>query len=340
VLTPAEVLGDDHLQVRGAWAELALPTGRAGRIPRGCLEVNGRRAGYRAPLDESGARRSFSPVTVSGTENAGPCADGAGPLSGLRVLDLGVIVIGAETGRLFADLGADVIKIESRAFPDGSRASAAAGTVSPSFAWGHRNKRSLGIDLRHPQGKELFLRLAEVSDVVLSNFKPGTLESLGLGYKALREVNPRIVVVDSSALGSSGPASRRMGYGPLVRARTGLTSLWRYLDRPESYCDGLTVYPDHTAARIGAAGALAALIARRRTGRGGTVSISQAEVMLTQFSAEFLRETFDPGTLVPIGNRGEFDAPWGVYACAGDDQWCVITIRAGAGSLPPSTPGT
>ena len=327
VNTPADVLADDHLQARGAWAEITLPSGRTGRIPQGCLEVNGRRAGYRASLEDFVGRRAPRPAGVPGTSFTEARTSNRGPLSGLRVLDLGVIVVGAETGRLFADLGADVIKVESKAFPDGSRASSAAGTVSASFAWGHRNKRSMGIDLRSPQGKELFLRLAAVSDVVLSNFKPGTLEALGLGYDALREANAQIVVVDSSALGSSGPASRRMGYGPLVRARTGLTSLWRYPDQPESYCDAITVYPDHTAARIGAAGALAALIARRRTGQGGIVSVSQAEVMLTQFSAEFLRESLYPGSMVPIGNRGEFDAPWGVYACAGEDQWCVITVR-------------
>ena len=329
VSTPADVLADEHLQARGAWAELTLPSGRTGRIPSGCLEVNGRRAGYRASLVDCDHRPTSRPhpTGITGTGFTEQRAGNAGPLSGLRILDLGVIVVGAETGRLFADLGADVIKIESRAFPDGSRASSAAGSVSPSFAWGHRSKRSLGIDLRSPPGKELFLRLVAASDVVLSNFTPGTLESLGLGYDALRTANGQIVVVDSSALGSSGPASRRMGYGPLVRARTGLTSLWQYPGQPESYCDAITVYPDHTAARIGAAGALAALIARRQTGQGGTVSVSQAEVMLTQFSAEFLRESLDPGSLVAIGNRGEFDAPWGVYPCAGEDQWCVITVR-------------
>jgi crotonobetainyl-CoA:carnitine CoA-transferase CaiB-like acyl-CoA transferase len=324
----SEVLVDDHLAARGAFVDIRLPSGRTGRMPHGVLEVDGQRVGYRALLDESGTERGFGPRTADVVlpMRRSRTTD-AGPLSGVRVLDLGIIVVGGETGRLFADLDADVIKVESRAFPDGSRAASAPGTLSPTFAWGHRNKRSLGLDLRNPKGRELFLRLVEISDVVLSNFKPGTLESLGLGFDELSAANPEIVAVDSSALGRTGPASRRMGYGPLVRARSGLTSLWRYPDDPEGFCDAITIYPDHTGARVGAAAALAALIAARVSGRGRTVSIAQIEVMLAQFGAEFLRESVQPGALVAVGNSGEFDAPCGVYSCAGEDQWCAVCVR-------------
>jgi crotonobetainyl-CoA:carnitine CoA-transferase CaiB-like acyl-CoA transferase len=327
VNTASEVLLDDHLDARQAFTHIRLRSGRRGRMPRGFLEIDGQRAGYREPLADSNAEWSPRPQHRSAGTAPVAATDRPGPLSGVRVLDLGVIIVGGETGRLFADLGADVIKVESRAFPDGARSASITGTISPTFAWGHRNKRSLGIDLRSRPGRELFLRLVAVSDVVLTNFKPGTMESLGLGYHVLAAVNPAIVTVDSSALGSTGPASRRMGYGPLVRARSGLTSLWRYPHDPESFCDAITVYPDHTAARNGAAAALAGLIAARRTGRGAALSIAQVEVMLTQFAAEYLRESLEPGTLVARGNSGEWDAPHGVFRCAGEDEWCVITVR-------------
>lgn len=318
----ADVLRDEHLLARGAFVDVRLPSGRAGRMPSGFVELDGERVGYREPLtDGRFAPRGERPPSEEPPRGAG------GPLAGLRVLDLGVIVVGGETGRLFADLGADVIKVESRAFPDGSRAASAPGIVSPTFAWGHRNKRSLGIDLRSEPGRELFLRLVAVSDIVLSNFKPGTMDSLGLGFADLAAVNPAIVITDSSALGRTGPASRRMGYGPLVRARSGLTDLWRYPDDPEGFCDAITIYPDHTAARYGAATTLAAVIDARRTGTGRAVSIAQVEVMLSQFAAEFLRESLVPGSMTAVGNRGEFDAPQGVFPCAGDDEWCVITVR-------------
>src|SRR5208282_1159517 len=103
------------------------------------------------------------------------------PLEGLRVLDFGVIVYGAEVARLFCEHGADVIKVESRAFPDGAR-------ISPvSFAVGHRGSRSVGVNLRSPEGLAIVKRLVAQSDVLLANFKPGTLERLGLGPGAVRE---------------------------------------------------------------------------------------------------------------------------------------------------------
>ena len=199
--------------------------------------------------------------------------------------------------------------------------------MSPGFAWGHRNKRSLGLDLRSDEGKAIFLALVAGSDLVLSNFRPGTLESLGLGYEELAKANPAIVVVDSSALGSSGPESRSMGYGPLVRAATGLTALWRYPGEPDGFSDSITIYPDHTSARIGAVGALAKLIGRAGGQPGGTVSVAQAEVMLNQFGPEFLAESLQPGSMTADGDAGRGDAPYGVYPCAGEDQWCAITIR-------------
>ena len=130
-----------------------------------------------------------------------------------------MIVVGAETGRALADDGADVIKVENRDFLDGARQSDTNDRCSHPFSVGNRAKRSIGVNLRDVQGKALFRRLVAASDVVLTNFKPGTMESLGFDYESLRAVNPGIIVVDSSALGNSGPWSRQMGYGPLVRAR-------------------------------------------------------------------------------------------------------------------------
>jgi crotonobetainyl-CoA:carnitine CoA-transferase CaiB-like acyl-CoA transferase len=321
VNTPADALVDDHFAKRQSFTDLELPNGHVARVPRGCIEIDGRPVGINsAPLQQA----KLPAVTASPPLHRDSSDKFA--LSGLRVLDLGVIVVGAETGRLFADLGADVIKVESADFPDGSRQTSRPGNISASVAWGHRNKRSLGINLRHPQGNALFLKLVAESDVVLTNFKPGTMESLGLGYDALRQVNPGVVMVDSSALGSTGPASRRMGYGPLVRAFAGLTSIWRYPDLPDEFCDSITVYPDHAAARIGALGALALLLRRMRTGTGGTVSVAQAEVMLTHFAAEFGAESIEPGSMTVAAHSG-WAVPAGVYPCAGDDQWCVVTVR-------------
>jgi crotonobetainyl-CoA:carnitine CoA-transferase CaiB-like acyl-CoA transferase len=328
LLSPSEVLHAEQFTARGAFT--GVPGVPGALMPDGFLEVDGRRAGIRTPAPEPGqhTREVFDalpPARPSGAASV-PSAR-TRPLAGLRILDLGVIVVGAELGRLFADLGAEVIKVENNAFPDGSRQSFDGAPVSASFAYGHRNKLGLGLNLRTDEGIAIFKRLVAKSDVVVSNFKPGTMESLGLGYEQLKAVNPGIVVADSSAFGPSGPWSRRLGYGPLVRASTGLSGLWRYPDDENGFSDASTIYPDHIAARIEATAILAKLIARRDGGHGGTVSVAQTEIILGQLQHRLALESVRPGTLVPLGNDGPGDAPYGLYPCAGDDEWCVVTVR-------------
>jgi len=309
VLDLAECLATDHMRIRGAFTTLAADDGPPVTLPNGVMVVDGERMGpWKPPPLPPADWPAPAPVTLR-------------PFEGLKVLDLGVIVVGAEQGRLLADLGADVVKVESRAYPDGNRQSHLSYGLSAGFAAGHRNKRSLGINLRDPEGRALFLELAGKADVILSNFKPGTLEALGLGPAVIAAHNPRVVMIDSSAFGASGPWSGRMGYGPLVRAATGLTRAWRYSDDPEGFSDSVTVYPDHVAGRVGALAAVAMLIRRLRTGRGGTASIAQSDVMLAHFAAEIARAAAGEPAAEPP------DWPWGVYPTAGDDEWCVVTVR-------------
>lgn len=323
VLTLAEALATEQIRARGFLRESALAPGLTALIPAGTVEIDGVRAWSDAvPPSPAAAAR----VTGAPSLAARPRRDGRLPLDGLRVLDLGVIVVGGDTGRLFGDLGADVIKVENSAFPDGSRAAQGPTGMAPGFAAGHRNKRGIGINLRDPEGLRLARELARSADIVLTNFKPGVLGSLGFDYDALKELNPGIVVVDSSAFGPTGPWSRRLGYGPLVRAAAGLTDQWVYPGEPGTFSDAITVYPDHACARIGALGALALLVRRERTGRGGSVSVAQSEVMLSHFAARITAED-----LAARGHRAaagpSHDAPWGLFPAAGDDDWVAVTVR-------------
>lgn len=313
VLSIGECLASPHVVARGAVGAIQLPDGSPAWMPTGSLEIDGSR------MSATGSPPGAGPAAQMAAANA---SIAAAPLAGLKVLDLGVIVIGGEQGRLLADLGADVVKVESSSFPDGVRHSYLPTGLSVSFAAGHRNKRSLGLDLRSPEGKALFLRLVAEADVILSNFKPGTMESLGLDYATLAATNPRIVTVESSAFGASGPWAGRMGYGPLVRAAAGLTAQWRYADDPASFSDTITIYPDHVGARVGAIGALALLTRRLRTGRGGRAALSQMEVMLSHMAARIGAESLG---LTDFDDPP--DAPWGVFRAAGDDEWCVVTVR-------------
>lgn len=311
VLTLDESVASAHVKARKALRQTALGDGSAARIPNGVVSIDGARMTM-SEHEKQAKRWDLAPASPPG----------ARAFEGLRVLDLGVIVVGAEQGRLLADQGADVVKIESRAYPDGNRQSYLSYGLSASFAAGHRNKRSLGLNLRDPEGRALFLRLAAKADVILSNFKPGTLKSLGLDYETIAAFNPGIIMTDSSAFGATGPWSGRMGYGPLVRAATGLTLAWRYPDDPEGFSDSTTIYPDHVAARIGAMATIALLIRRLRTGRGGTASIAQSEVMLTHFALEIAKLSKGEAVGAPP------DWPWAVYPARGDDEWCVVSVRS------------
>jgi crotonobetainyl-CoA:carnitine CoA-transferase CaiB-like acyl-CoA transferase len=319
VLDLDEALATEQMIARKAFRPIEIAPGISAPFPDGVMEIDGRRMGIAGPAPELEPDLCWAgpPVDVR------PFSDGDRPLSALKVLDLGVIVVGAEAGRLLADQGADVIKIENSSFPDGGRQSRIGGLITTTFTAGHRNKRGLGLNLREPEGKALLYRLVAQSDVVLSNFKGGTLESLGLDYETLKKVNPRIIVTDSSAFGPTGPWSDRMGYGPLVRASSGLTMQWRYDGEPDSFSDSLTVYPDHVAGRISAIGVLALLVRRLRTGLGGQVSVSQAEIILGQMAPAIAAHAMEKSGRTVTGASAQST----VYPCAGDDEWCVVTVR-------------
>jgi crotonobetainyl-CoA:carnitine CoA-transferase CaiB-like acyl-CoA transferase len=323
VLSVTEVLASDHFASRGAFVDAEVAPGVHGRLPSGFLEVDGSRVGFRHRAPEPGEhdddlarapgdRRDARARTAIG-------AVPSRPLAGLRVVDFGIIVIGNEIGRLLADQGADVIKIENRAFPDAARVGYG-GKLSHSFVAGSRNKRSFGVNLRTPEGVALLKRLVAGADVVLENFKPGTLEKLGLGYEALRAVKPDLVMLSTNALGSTGPWSRWLGYGPIVRCVSGIASLWRYPDDELAFGEPTTIYPDHYGARVCATAVLAALIRRRRTAAGARIESAQAEMIVNQLADVFLAASVGAG-------HADHGAPWGVYPCAGDDEWCVITVR-------------
>ncbi len=307
-----ETVRTEHIAERGIFADFQIADGSVIPLPNGIMEIDHARMG-----------RTGSPPDM-----ALPAPGNAvlhRPLDGLNVLDLGVIVVGGESSRLLADNGAEVIKLESRAFPDGTRQTDMATGMAVSLAAGHRNKRSLGLNLRAPDGKAIFERMVARADVVLTNFKPGTMTSLGLGFDDLRRIKPDLIMVESSAFGDTGPWRTRMGYGPLVRAATGLTAKWCYPGDDEGYSDSLTIYPDHVAARIGIIGVLALLIDRARSGNGGHVGTAQCDVALAHQAWEIAAA--QSGLVDPAESE---DAPWGVFPTAGDDDWCVVTARGDA----------
>ena len=329
VLDPTQILASDHFQAVGAVADAELVLGVRATIPTGYYSVNGRHIGFRTPAPLAG--HDDPQWDTERATPATPTKSGPRPFDGLRIIDLGVIVAGGELSRLFGDLGAEVIKVESADYPDGLRQARIGEAMSESFAWTHRNNLAFGVDLRRAAGKQVFSRLVAHADAVFANFKPGTLAALGFPYDTLKSLNPRIVLAESSAFGDRGPWSNRLGYGPLVRATAGVSKLWTDPHpQPDDsgsrhrFYDATTVFPDHVVGRITAIGALAALIHRDRTGAGARVHVSQAEAVVNQLDTRYVTDA------ASADHGADFEDDTSVHAvvpCAGDDEWCAISIR-------------
>jgi crotonobetainyl-CoA:carnitine CoA-transferase CaiB-like acyl-CoA transferase len=213
------------------------------------------------------------------------------PLSGLRVLELGALIAGPFCAKLLGEFGADVVKVEPPGQGDPLRKwrHLKAGTS----LWWHvqsRNKRSVALDLRKPEGQAIAKALAIRADVVVENFRPGTLEDWGLGYDVLSADNPGLVMVRISGYGQSGPYRERPGFGVIGEAMGGLRYVTGTPDRPPSRV-GVSI-GDTLSALYGVIGALLALEARKRSGRGQIVDValyesvfSVMESMLPEFDA-------------------------------------------------------
>ena len=207
-------------------------------------------------------------------------------LSGIRVVELGQVIAGPYCGQLLGDLGADVIKVEPPGVGDVLRQWGRVHDADGDSLWWRvtgRNKRSVTIDLRRAEGQDLVRRLAEQADILLENFRPGTLERWGLGWDELSRVNERLILVRVSGFGQDGPYSRRAGYAAIGEAMGGLRALTGYPDRPPTRV-GLSI-GDSLAGVMAALGALAALEARHRTGRGQVVDASIFESVLAMTEA-------------------------------------------------------
>jgi crotonobetainyl-CoA:carnitine CoA-transferase CaiB-like acyl-CoA transferase len=215
-----------------------------------------------------------------------------GPLAGLRVLDLGLLVQGPQAALLLRDLGADVIKVELPGLGDQARwiPISLEDLRAPYFIACNRGKKSLTLDLRMPEGRAVFLRLVETADVLISNFVPGTMEEWGLGYDVLAERNPRLVMGSGSSFGPDGPDAGRRGADLAGQAAGGLVRATGH--GPDDASPVGATLADHIGSQNLVAGVLAALLARERTGRGQHVQVSllggQIYAQASEYTATFL----------------------------------------------------
>src|ERR1700753_1317510 len=249
-----------------------------------------------------------------------------GPLDGVRVLELGTLIAGPFAGRLLGDMGADVIKVEPPGAPDPLRTWGQAELDGQRVFWTvhARNKRAVTLDLRRPRGRELFLDLVEKSDIVVENFRPGTLEKWNLGYDVLSERNARIILVRVSGYGQTAREAHKAGYASVAEAASGLRHLNGFPGGPPPRL-ALSL-GDSLAGMFGAPGGLAALYRRGITGRGQVVDVALTESCLAV--QESTIPDYDVGGVVrgPSGTRLEGIAPSTIYRSA-DGSWVVIAAN-------------
>jgi benzylsuccinate CoA-transferase BbsF subunit len=256
--------------------------------------------------------------------------------SDLRVLDFCWVGAGAFVTRLLADLGAEVIKVESHAHPDNLRLSgphkAGARHLEGSgyFASRNTNKKSIALNMGHPQARAIAKRLAAKCSVVTNNFRPGIMERWGLGYGDLAAVDPALIYLAMPMQGSSGPNKSYIGFGSTIAAISGLVEMSGAPDRAPIGTG--THYPDHVPNPGHAlVGLLAAIFHRARTGEGQYIELAQLESTVNLLGPSILRYAASGALPRRDGNRRNGAAPCGVFPCAGDDVWCAIEIESDAG---------
>jgi formyl-CoA transferase len=249
-----------------------------------------------------------------------------GPLDGIRVIEVGTLISGPFAGRLLGDMGAEVIKIEPPGSPDPLRTWGQAELDGNHFFWTvhARNKKAVTLNLREEAGRALFLDLVEKSDIIVENFRPGTLEKWNLGYGALRERNRGIILVRVSGYGQTGPEAHKPGYASVAEAASGLRYMNGFPGGPPPRL-ALSL-GDSLAGMFAAQGALAALYRRTVTGNGQVVDAALTESCLAV--QESTIPDYDVGGVVrgPSGTRLERIAPSNIYPTA-DGSWVVIAAN-------------
>ena len=254
------------------------------------------------------------------------------PLKDIRIIDLSMGWAGPLAARNLADLGADVIKVESCENFDWWRSWEATqewidddgAEKSPAFNSVHRNNKNITLDLSHPEGRELLLKLVGTANVVMENFSGSVLPKLDLGYEIFKEVKEDIILLSMPAFGSTGPWKMFRAYGSTVEQSSGLPHINGLSSDPPMMHH--VAYGDAVGGLNGVSALLIALRHQAKTGKGQFIDLSQAESLFPLAAHGILEFTANGKAPVRKGNRSDFFAPHGVYPCEGEDKWIVIQI--------------
>ncbi|MBI4295988.1 MAG: CoA transferase [Chloroflexi bacterium] len=302
--TVKDILAEEQLEARHFWQEEKIP-----ELANKPIRFLGPVAQAYFPPGPAGAK--VQPVAK---KNGYPL-----PFEGIKVLDFTWVYTGPWMTQWLAAFGAEVIKVESSSHLDTGRRSGGF-----TFTAYNSGKKSIVLNLKHPKGKELAQRLVKRADIVTENFSPGTLEKLGFGYEELQKINPRIILLSTSMLGSTGPHAAQPGLGQHLASLSGFNDLTGWPDRPAVTAGG--PFTDIVACRVLGATTFAALDYQRRTGKGCRIDLSQFEAALNFLSPLILEYQVTGKVFSRMGNRSLDCSPHGVFPCQGEDRWVTITV--------------
>lgn len=327
---PREFMQDEQVKARSFFVPVAYRGGVVAQ-PAAPVLIDGRRPEVR-PAPEIGEHQSELEALQerrrpeTGSDSASP------PLAGMRIVSFDHVLAGPYGMTVLAELGAEVIKVESsrggldpfRFFGTGEDPN-----LSPRFLEFNRNKRSVTINLKHPDGPSLVKELARRADAVVDNFSVRVMPALGLSYEDLVQVKADVIQMRMPGLGCTGPRRDFATVGTNITAFTGFTYLWNHPGNADPPTGSQTVLPDYVSGVLGAALVIAAVLGRESSGAGAFIDLAQAEAAAFLLGAS-LTAAGSGDEPAPLGNRSLFAAPHGCYRCRGEDRWCVISVESDA----------
>ena len=329
VNTPMGFANDEHVQSRGFMAPVDHVGFGSAKQPAMPFVIDGARPPVNSvPVLDSWrdnvAARS-KPVKSNPASNGGN-----GPLDGMRIVSFDHVLAGPFGTTILAELGADLIKVESskggmdpfRFFGTGEDPN-----VSPRFLEFNRNKRSFTVNLKHPKGQGVLHDLVAKADAVLDNYSVDVVERIGLGYDQLRAVKPDIINLRMPGLGTTGPKRHFSTVGVNITAFTGLTYLWNHPGVTNPPIGSQTVFPDYVSGVLCAIIIISGVLYRDRQKKGAFIDLAQSEATAFMIGASLMEAAASGIDPQPVGNASPSAAPHDCYPCKGEDRWCVIAAE-------------
>jgi len=328
VNTPLQFANDEQVQSRGFMAAVEHAGFGGAKQPASPFVIDGARpaVGSVPLLDgwrEGGGRQPFSAPQKT-------VAPGNGPLDGMRIVSFDHVLAGPYGTTILAELGADVIKIESR--KGGMDPFRFFGTgedpnLSPRFLEFNRNKRSFTVNLKHPKGQKVLHDLVAKADAVLDNYSVDVVGRIGLAYEDLCKVKPNIINLRMPGLGTTGPKRHYSTVGVNITAFTGLTYLWNHPGVTDPPIGSQAVYPDYASGVLCAIIIISGVLYRDRQMKGAFIDLAQSEATAFMVGASLMDAAASGRDPEPMGNASIFAAPHDCYPCKGEDRWCAIAVE-------------